>query len=231
MNERPQKRQVNRLPPERRVADIMQAAREVFTEKGYSDSLISDVAERAGVVEGTIYRFFTNKRDLLYQVAETWYVEMRAPALAGFSAVKGERNQLHFIIWHLIDSIRKAPGLWRLIYGELRPDPHFRETRFYEVQRKHTLYLTNVINSGIASGLFSADTDVVLIRDMVYGAIERHSSAFLRDKGELDTDRVAVKISEMLWRGLLAEPTPAPQQPDLLARLEAATARLEELSR
>src|SRR5271170_3945467 len=38
------RRQVNRLPPERRVADILLAARAVFTEKGYGDALISDIA-------------------------------------------------------------------------------------------------------------------------------------------------------------------------------------------
>src|SRR5690606_5537130 len=50
MAQRATKRQVNRLPPEQRIADIMRSAREVFTEKGYSESLISDIAERAGVV-------------------------------------------------------------------------------------------------------------------------------------------------------------------------------------
>src|SRR3712207_9136560 len=54
MSQRSARRQVNRLPPERRISDIMIAARAVFAEKGYSDALVSDIAERAGVVEGSI---------------------------------------------------------------------------------------------------------------------------------------------------------------------------------
>jgi TetR/AcrR family transcriptional regulator, fatty acid metabolism regulator protein len=54
----------------------MDAAREVFEEKGYDGALISDIAERAQVVEGTIYRYFENKRALLTSVVERWYAGM-----------------------------------------------------------------------------------------------------------------------------------------------------------
>src|SRR3954470_15169027 len=87
------RRQVNRLPPERRIADIMMAAKAVFTEKGYDEALISDIAERAGVVEGSIYRFFTNKRALLVRVIEHWYEEMLAQDTEQFAGVRGSWNQ------------------------------------------------------------------------------------------------------------------------------------------
>ena len=92
------RRQVSRLPAERRIADIMLAARAVFTEKGYNDALISDIAERAGVVEGSIYRFFTNKRDLLVRVVEHWYEEMLARDDEQFASVRGTWNKIRFII-------------------------------------------------------------------------------------------------------------------------------------
>ena len=86
------RRQVNRLPPERRIADILQAARDVFTEKGYHEALISDIADRAGVVEGSIYRFFANKRDLLVKTVEHWYEDMLADDEEQFRGVRGTWN-------------------------------------------------------------------------------------------------------------------------------------------
>ncbi|MBR3194662.1 helix-turn-helix domain-containing protein, partial [Bosea sp. (in: a-proteobacteria)] len=83
------KRQVNRLPPERRISDIMAAAKEVFVEKGYNDALITDIALRAGVVEGSIYRFFANKRELLVKVVEHWFEEMLRDDAEQFAAVRG----------------------------------------------------------------------------------------------------------------------------------------------
>ena len=44
-------RRVSRLPAERRILDIMTAARAVFTEKGYNDALISDKIGRASCRE------------------------------------------------------------------------------------------------------------------------------------------------------------------------------------
>ena len=76
MSESAERRQVFRLPRERRVSDLMAAARTVFSEKGYQDTSTAEIAERAGVVEGTIYRYFSNKRDLLIKVVEAWYDEM-----------------------------------------------------------------------------------------------------------------------------------------------------------
>ncbi len=66
----------------------MLAARIVFTEKGYNEALMSDIAERAGVVEGSIYRFFTNKRDLLVKMVEHWYEEMLARDDEQFAGVQ-----------------------------------------------------------------------------------------------------------------------------------------------
>src|SRR5690554_2754510 len=58
-----------------RTADILAAARAVVAEKGYENTVLADIAQRAEVVEGTIYRYFKNKRDLLVKVAEIWFGE------------------------------------------------------------------------------------------------------------------------------------------------------------
>lgn len=230
MTQRKTKRQVNRLPPERRIADIMTAAREVFTEKGYSDSLISDIAERAGVVEGTIYRFFTNKRDLLQRVAEEWFVEMMESAAADFGAIQGEWNRIHFVIYHHLQSIRRDPGLSRLVFQELRPDPQYRSTRLFLLNRDYTKRIADVVREGMASGVFRADVSPSLVRDMVYGTIEHRTWAFLRNEGDFDPEITARAIADMIYNGLLAQ-TPAPAAgPDLVDRLEAAVTRLEAVA-
>ena len=66
---KPVRRTSVRLSQERRVADIMSAARRVIAERGYENALMSEIAEQAGIVEGSLYRYFENKRDLLTKVA------------------------------------------------------------------------------------------------------------------------------------------------------------------
>lgn len=225
------RRQVNRLPAERRIADIMLAARAVFTEKGYSDALISDIAERAGVVEGSIYRFFTNKRDLLIRVVEHWYEEMIASDDEQFGGVRGTWNRIRFIIHHHLASIRREPALSRLVFQELRPDPEYRSTRLFQLNQAYTHRIIDVVKAGVAEGELRGDISPSLVRDMVYGCIEHRTWAFLRNEGEFELDATADGITDIVYRGLVADRRP-PHDPvsDTLSRLESVAARLERLA-
>jgi AcrR family transcriptional regulator len=222
------RRRVNRLPAERRIADIMLAARAIFTEKGYSDALISDIAERAGVVEGSIYRFFTNKRDLLVRVVEHWYEDMLARDEAQFAAVRGTWNRIRFIIHHHLASIKREPALSRLVFQELRPDPDYRHTRLFQLNQAYTHKIIDLVREAAAAGEFRADVSPSLVRDMIYGCIEHRTWAFLRNEGDFELEETADALTEMVYRGLAASPQPAAEPvSQTLARLERVADRLE----
>jgi AcrR family transcriptional regulator len=217
------------LPAERRILDIMLAARAVFTEKGYNDALISDIAERAGVVEGSIYRFFTNKRDLLVRVVEHWYEEMLAHDDEQFASVRGTWNRIRFIVHHHLMSIRRDPALSRLVFQELRPDPSYRKTRLFQLNQAYTHRLVEVIKAAASEGEMRDDVSPTLVRDMVYGCIEHRTWAFLRNEGDFDMDKTADGIADIVYRGLVAQKPADDPVSDALSRIEKAAARLERL--
>ncbi len=227
---------VSRLPPERRIADIMLAARAVFAEKGYQDALIADIAERAGVVEGSIYRFFANKRELLVRAAEDWYREMLERDAERLAGVRGTWNQLRFVVWHHLISIRREPALSRLVLLELRTDPDYRNTRIFELNQQYTRRLVAIVQAAVDSGEFRADVSPGLVRDMVYGCIEHRTWSFLRGEGEFDLDRTADGITDLVYRGLLGSSAAVVDgdgagTPDgSLAVLASTAARLERIA-
>lgn len=53
---------------EARPAEIVEAALEVFAEKGFSAARIDDVAARAGISKGTLYLYFASKEELFKAV-------------------------------------------------------------------------------------------------------------------------------------------------------------------
>jgi TetR/AcrR family transcriptional regulator, fatty acid metabolism regulator protein len=221
------RRQVNRLPPEKRVADIMSAAREVFTEKGYSDALISDIAERAGIVEGSIYRFFENKRDLLIRMVERWYEDMLARDEKQFGSTTGTWNRIRLIVHHHLSTIRDEPALSRLVFQELRPDREYRRTRVFQLNQQYTQRIIEIVKAAAASGEFRSDTPPSLVRDMIFGAVEHRTWAFLRNEGDFNLDETADGITEIIYRGLAA--TQSSDESGTMARLEKAVERLETL--
>ena len=220
------RRQVNRLPPERRIADILLAARDVFTEKGFQEALISDIADRAGVVEGSIYRFFANKRDLLVKTVEHWYEDTLAHDEEQFRGVRGTWNRIRFVVHHHLATIRREPALSRLVFQELRPDPDYRKTRLFQLNQTYTHRIVEIVKAAMASGEFRADASPSLVRDMVFGAVEHRTWAFLRNEGEFMIDETADGIAELVYRGLVVAPPPEVAA-QLAMRLEHAVERLE----
>src|SRR5262245_53028498 len=148
MTKPPSRPSVFRLPRERRVADIMTAARTVFEEKGYDAALISDIAERAGVVEGTIYRYFENKRALLTKVVEHWYAGMLSDYDQELRRIRGTRNRLRFLIWRHLITVHEEPALCRLVFQVLRVGGGYRSTEVFKLNSAYTRRTIELIRDG-----------------------------------------------------------------------------------
>ena len=117
-------------------AAIVEAARQLFTSKGYVNTTIQAVAEDAGVAVQTVYAVFGNKRELLRQVLESTVVgdaDLESPVEdAGFQAMAAEpdprrRCEMNAAISAGI-SKRLAP-MMRVLNEAAAADPEFAATR------------------------------------------------------------------------------------------------------
>jgi TetR/AcrR family fatty acid metabolism transcriptional regulator len=215
---------VNRLSSDDRINDIMAAARAAVTEKGYEKVLISEIAERAGVVEGTIYRYFDNKRDLLVKVAEAWFGEALSED-SRIDSIDGTMNKLRHLAWRTLSIIRREPVLARFMLMELRPDSSYRGSPFFDLNQRFTSDALRVCKQAIASGEFHDDVSAAMLRDMLFGCIEHRTWAFLRGEGEFSIEEVADGVAKVIYRGMLAQPAAAAGTD----KLDEITARLEQV--
>ena len=227
------KRTVNRLPATRRIEDIMNAAREVFAERGYDDASITDIAAKAGVVEGSIYRFFDSKRHLLIKVVEHWFEEMLQVDAAQLSGIRGTWNRVRFIIHHHLASIKREPALSRLMLQELRLDPGYRTSQLFHLNQSYTHRINDVVKEAMDAGEFRTDISPSFVRDLIFGCIEHRTWAFLRSEGDFDVEETANKLTDIVCRGLAADhgavaAPAAGDMPQVVARLESLVERLEK---
>jgi TetR/AcrR family transcriptional regulator, fatty acid metabolism regulator protein len=228
MSETAERRQVFRLSRERRVSDLMAAARQVFSEKGYQDTSTAEIAERAGVVEGTIYRYFSNKRDLLIKVVEAWYDEMISDYDEQLSQISGTWNRLRFLIWKHLSVIHKEPALCRFMFTELRADPDYRSTTVFELNRAYTRRMIEIIDAAMQSGEFRSDIPTRMVRDLVFGGVEHHTWSYLRGEGNFFVDSAANSITDMVYRGMAVQPEAASHPLEqVVRRLEAVVDKLD----
>jgi AcrR family transcriptional regulator len=83
---------------ERTMRKILDAAREEFGERGFSDSSIVGITQRAGVALGTFYTYFDSKEALFQALVRDMSAQVRdnvGPAFSGaMDGLDGERRAL-----------------------------------------------------------------------------------------------------------------------------------------
>lgn len=224
---RPAAKRAQRLLPQQRIAEVMTAARAVFCEKGYAATAIADIAAQLGIVEGTIFRYFPTKKDLLIGVVDAWYQEMLADYDRQLQGIGATRDRLRFMIWRHLRVIHDDPAMCRLVFEEIRSGPEYRRTAVYQLNREYTRRTLDIVARGIADGELR-DVPLTLVRDLIYGGIEHRTWAYLRGESDFDPQQVADAIVDLVYRGLANSQAPAQ---DFAERLERATERLERLVR
>lgn len=121
---------------EKRVAEIMEAAKAVFFEKGYFGSTIDEIAKRAGISKGTVYLYFKNKDEL--------YVSLMLPMVDEFTELllEFERNVSKRVYKTGSEIIMKFYDVFTRIY-QWDPDA----LRVFQVY--HLLDLSEVMGAGV----------------------------------------------------------------------------------
>ena len=61
---------------EQRIRDILRVGREVFAEKGFERATTTEIAQRLGISEATVFTYFRGKRELCVRVIGDWYDEI-----------------------------------------------------------------------------------------------------------------------------------------------------------
>src|SRR5437016_5573047 len=135
------KRTVVRLARDQRMGEILAVAREVFSERGYDGATVSEIAERVGVVEGTVFKYFETKRELLLKVIESWYEALVADSTQNLSGIVGTRQRLRFLIWRHLRAIRDDTALSRLMFTEVRSKEDYYHSPLHKMNRRYTRLL------------------------------------------------------------------------------------------
>jgi AcrR family transcriptional regulator len=127
---------------------LLDAAREVFAERGFAESSVADVVERAGSSVGSLYHHFGGKSELFLALWEDWQGSQEQRAAEGVTAARraGERRPLALFVAGARGFLR---GSWESrALGSLFVDkdgpPGFelmRRTRGHEWLRQNSLLL------------------------------------------------------------------------------------------
>lgn len=185
---------------ERRVKEILAAARSVFSEHGYEKTTTLEIARQLGISEATIFSYFKSKRDLCMQVIKLWYDEISQVLEEEVPRIAGVRAQLHFVVRkHLITLMQEGTGMCKLVLSEGRSADDEFAGLIAELKRRYTAPLMKVLAQAQRAGEVRPDMPLPLLRDMVYGSMEHVLWDYMVNKTKPEIDVTADQLTEMLW--------------------------------
>jgi AcrR family transcriptional regulator len=190
---------------------ILDAAADVFSERGYNRASIRDIATAAGVADGTIYNVFENKDALLMALLDQLAV---APAESAISPNLLQSDPAS-LLKQLLEQRLKAytpltMAILRVVLSQALIDPAIRK-RFFEIFLAPALKgLEPLVGPVFDEGQDSANRVMTTPRLVLASIIGLNVLLLLDDEQKETAPSSFVEpLTDMLWHGLgkRGEPT------------------------
>ncbi|HXE48439.1 MAG TPA: TetR/AcrR family transcriptional regulator [Ramlibacter sp.] len=199
---------------EARPGELLDAALDLFVEKGFAATRAEEVAARAGVSKGTLFLYFPSKEDLFKAVVrenisgrfQEWNQE--------FERFEGDTpDMLRYCLkvwWERIGASR-ASGIAKLIISEARNFPDLAAFYHHEVIAPGQALIRKILQRGVDRGEFEVlDLDYALFSvtaPMMFLIMMKHSlGACVPQNHPLDPERYLRSQVETLLHGLCVRP-------------------------
>lgn len=116
---------------------ILEAAQRLFASKGFDGTTTRELAQAAGVAEGTLFRYFPNKKAILVEVATSGWVEILTDLLTELSEM-GSYKAVAQVMRRRMWNLQKNADLMRVCFMEVQFHPDLRDRIQLEVITKMT---------------------------------------------------------------------------------------------
>jgi AcrR family transcriptional regulator len=116
---------------------ILQAAQKLFARHGYDGTTTKELAEKAGIAEGTLFRHFANKKAILVEVATQGWVELLTDLLTELSEMASYEAISHVMYKRML-RLGDNYDMMRVCFMEVQFHQDLRERIQSEVVEKMT---------------------------------------------------------------------------------------------
>jgi AcrR family transcriptional regulator len=150
---------------EQKRTHIIRAASRVFAKKGFSGTVMADIASEAGIGKGTLYEYFDSKESLFFAVFEWLAGETEAAAKVRVAALQGPASErLAALSGSVMQSWFDMKDLFTLVmeFWAASASSQMRQRfkgYFREAYQDFRAIVAALIQEGIQHGEFRQDVD------------------------------------------------------------------------
>jgi AcrR family transcriptional regulator len=178
----------------------------LFAERGYGATTVRDIAERVGMLSGSLYAHFVSKETILAELVEMGMAEHNRWLREALAASASEpRSQLFALMSEHVRFHTLYATLALVIHAELHILTPAKAERAQQLRRQSQRLVRDVIERGVALGDFSvADIDVAAaaVSSMGVRVANWYTPAF-----HVDAEQLCAQMAEFACR-VVGAPAP-----------------------
>ena len=139
-----------RMPKDQRRVQLLDAANDVFTTRGYHASAMDDIAEAAGVSKPVLYQHFSSKLDLYLALLDRSCERLVEVVSDSLASTQDNAERVTAAIGAFYDFVSSARGEFRFVFeSDLTGDTAVQQ-RLWQVNDEIADAITDVIATDTA---------------------------------------------------------------------------------
>jgi AcrR family transcriptional regulator len=187
-----------------RKSQIVSAAVEVFTEKGFDDARMDDIAVKTGLSKGTLYLYFKNKDDLIMAILDRIFQQefskLESLDQEELGAVEEIRDFTRLMASEISALLRLIPIIYQFLALAFRN--RYVQHALQRYLNLYMNYLIPIIQRGVDSGEFRA-VDPHDVAIAIGAIIEGTSLLWVYDRNAIDPEHHIQSGINLLLEGIL----------------------------
>ncbi|MED3799572.1 TetR family transcriptional regulator [Lysinibacillus capsici] len=149
---------------------IIQAAIEVFREKGIEKTKVSDIVKAAGIAQGTFYLYFPSRLSVMPAIAKNMVERIIATLDEGISSHKPFEQQLEEVVEMVFFITKDYGDIVALIYAGIAQTEHLKE--WENIYAPYYDWMSHFLLSGQQQGMIRDSIDPTRSAKLMIGLIE-----------------------------------------------------------
>ena len=186
---------------------ILRAAQRLFAHQGYDGTTTRDLAQSAGVAEGTLFRHFDNKKAILIEVATQGWIEILTDLLTELSEM-GSYKAVAQVMRRRMWNLHQNADMLRVCFMEAQFHPDLRDCIQSEVIAKMTDVVEVFFQTAMDKGIYRPMNPKIVAQvflGMFAIAGFSHSTVMEPDASPQAMQEMAEGLADIFLNGVLAK--------------------------
>jgi len=168
---------------------IIQAAIEVFREKGIEKTKVSDIVKAAGIAQGTFYLYFPSRLSVMPAIANAMVEKIIAAINDGISKQEPFAKQLEKVVDIVFSLTEEYRDVFALIYAGITQTEHMKE--WENIYAPYYEWMNHFLTEAQQQGTIRASLNTTRSSKLIIGLIESAAEQiYLYDDSEEETIRL-----------------------------------------